>query len=150
MTAEVDALQDGALKGGALVWGVKASLVGYVRGMADGRVEATGGAEVVDDGFRFPRGEGDDPLAFRGSVALTGHGGMLRVVIADPALRETAGGWAIEIADPDEPEVRLRFATLQAFDGERATGTALTAEGADLFFFGPYAQGTPLDDPVVA
>jgi hypothetical protein len=139
----------GARHRAVLSWGVKASLVGYVRGMADGRVETTDGAELADNAFRFPRREGADDLAFRGSVALTGHGGMLRVVIADPALVELGDGWAIEIADPDDHAVRLRFATVAGFDGERANGTALTAEGADLFFFGPYVQGTPLDDPAV-
>lgn len=134
--------------GDALLWGIKGSLVGYVRGMADGRVEASGGAEPVDGAFRFPRRDGG-ALAFRGRVTLTGHGGMLRVVVADPALVEHGDAWAIEIADPDGTAERLPFATVAGFDGERATGTSLTAEGADLFFSGPYVEGTALDDPSV-
>jgi len=130
---------------GGLRWGVKASLIGYVRGMADGVVETAGGAEAVDGAFRFPRDEG---LAFRGSVTLTGHGGMMRVTVADPSIVETPAGWVLEIADPDDPSARLPFATIAAFDGERAAGTALTQDGADLFF-GPYERGTALDDPVV-
>ena len=129
----------------ALLWGVKASLLGYVRGMPDGAVTLAGGAEQTEGGFRFP-GEGGG--AFRGSVTLAGHGGMMRVVIAQPAIVEAEGGWALEIADPDDPTARLRFATIAAFDGERATGAALTEDGADLFF-GPYERGTPLDDAVV-
>ena len=39
----------------ALVWGIKDSLLGYVRGMADGRIETADGAEAIADGFRFPR-----------------------------------------------------------------------------------------------
>ncbi|GEK80161.1 HtaA domain-containing protein [Agrococcus baldri] len=129
----------------ALLWGVKASLLGYVRGMPDGAVTVTGGAEEVDGGFRFPAA---GSLRFCGSVTLTGHGGMMRVVVADPAIVEAEGGWAIEIADPDDDAARLRFATLTGFDGERTSGAALTEDGADLFF-GPYERGTPIDEAVV-
>lgn len=129
----------------ALHWGIKASLLDYVRGMADGSVEAAGGAAISESGIRFP---GVADLAFRGTVTLTGHGGMLRVTIAEPALVETAEGWVLEIADTDDPSRRLAFATIAAFDGSRASGTALTQDGADLFF-GPYERGTAIDDPVV-
>jgi hypothetical protein len=58
----------------------------------------------------------------------------------------------VEFADPDAPTRRLHFADVAAVvaaDGaEHGTGTTLAADGADLFF-GPYEQGTPLDDPVV-
>ena len=129
----------------ALVWGIKSSLLGYVRGMSDGRVEVADGATEAGDGFRF---EALGPLAFRGAVTLHGHGGMLHLRIADPAIARTADGWVLEIADPDDPDIRLPFATIAAFDGELATGTALTEDGADLFF-GPYRAGTPVDDPRV-
>ncbi|GAA1420289.1 HtaA domain-containing protein [Agrococcus citreus] len=131
--------------GGHLDWGIKASLLDYVRGMGDGTVEAAEGAEATETGLRFPRAIG---LAFRGSVTLTAHGGMMRVTIADPSIVETSAGWAIEIADPDDPSRRMAFATIAAFDGTRASGTALTQDGADLFF-GPYERGTALDDPSV-
>lgn len=127
-----------------LVWGIKRSLLGYVRGMPDGRVAAVGGATETAEGFVFP---GQD-LRFSGVVTLTGHHGMMRIVIADPALVETPRGWTLEIADPDAPAARLPFATVASFAGEAATGVALTADGADLFF-GPYEQGTPLDDLAV-
>ncbi len=134
-----------------LVWGVKASLLEYTRGMPDGRVEAADGAAATDAGFTFP--PAGEPLAFRGSVTFTGHGGMMRVVLADPRLVETTGGWDLTVRDDEEPGGRLRFATVGALTpdaagGRRATGTRLTADGADLFF-GPYVEGTPLDDPRV-
>lgn len=138
----------------SLRWGIKQSLLRYVRGMPDGAVTVSGGASAVEDsatesGFRFPADETTDAvLAFRGTVTLTGHGGMMRVVLADPALVETGAGWVLEIADPDDPSIRLVFATITDFDGQRATGTALTEDGADLFF-GPYERGTVMDDPVV-
>jgi hypothetical protein len=129
----------------ALDWGIKASLLGYVRRMDDGSVEAREGAATTSTGIRF---DGAGGLAFRGAVTLTGHGGMLRVTIADPAIVQADGGWVLEIADPDDASSRLAFATIAAFDGRRASGTALTEDGADLFF-GPYERGTPIDDPVV-
>ncbi|WP_413319020.1 HtaA domain-containing protein [Agrococcus sp. 1P02AA] len=132
-----------AIAHGALVWGIKASLLAYVRGMPDGAVAASGGALETPGGFRFPA---VGPLAFAGAVTLTGHHGMLRIVVADPSIVEAAAGWALEIADPDAPAGRLRFAALECFDGASASGAALTEDGADLFF-GPYEAGTPLDIP---
>ncbi|GAA1720472.1 hypothetical protein GCM10009809_15230 [Isoptericola hypogeus] len=139
----------------ALVWGVKASLLAYVRGMPDGRVEASGGATETPDGFAFPAHgeERGGVLGFHGSVTLTGHGGMMRVVLADPRLVPAAPGWELTVRDDEDPSGRLRFATVEAFEPDdggvrRAAGTRLTAEGADLFF-GPYTEGTPLDDPRV-
>ena len=140
-------LHGGSLHGGSLLWGIKASLLDYVRGMGDGTVEAAGGATVTDAGIRFP-GAGTGALAFGGAVTLTAHGGMLHVTIADPAIVETSTGWALEIADPHDPSRRMAFATIAAFDGRRASGTALTQDGADLFF-GPYQRGTAIDDPSV-
>ncbi len=134
---------DGGALRGSLLWGIKGSLLDYVRGMGDGTVETAGGATAAEDGLRFPRADG---LAFQGAVTLTAHGGMLHVTIADPSLVETATGWAIEIADPHDPSSRMTFATVAAFDGRRASGTALTQDGADLFF-GPYQRGTAIDDP---
>lgn len=124
-----------------LRWAVKTSLVGYVRGMSDGAVVVAGGVREADGGFVFP-GEGH---RFSGSVTFTGHGGMMRVSLADPALVDRAGTWVLEIADPDDDGVRLPFATVAAFDGSTGTRVALTADGADLFF-GPYEAGTPLED----
>ncbi len=125
----------------ALVWAVKRSLLGYVRGMSDGVVATTGGAQEDPAGFVFP-GEG---VVFSGSVTFTGHGGMMRVVLADPSLTAHGETWMLEIADPDDAALRLPFAEVASFDGSTGTGVSLTAAGADLFF-GPYEAGTPLED----
>ena len=136
----------------ALVWGVKASLLDYVRGMPDGAVELDGPRESPD-GFVFAAADGpeDGIRRFKGSVTLTGHSGMMRVVIADPWIAVRPG--ELSIADPDTPGVRLPFARMEALEADaggvlHARGTTLTADGADLFF-GPYREGTPLDDPVM-
>lgn len=127
-----------------LRWGIKRSLLQYVRGSADGTVRLSGGATETPEGFQFP-GEG---LRFVGAVTLTAHNGMMRVVVADPALVSSSEGWAIEISDPDDADARLGFATIGTFDGHSGTGVVLTADGADLFF-GPYTAGTPVDEVTV-
>lgn len=128
-----------------LTWGIKSSLLSYVRGMPDGRVELSDGAEETASGFAFP----GDRTRFRGAVTLTGHNGMMRVRIGDPALVQRDGRWTLEIADPDDPTARLVFAVLGEFDGSVGRDVSLTDDGADLFF-GPYRAGTPLDDIAVA
>lgn len=143
----------------ALEWGVKQSLVRYVAEMRDGSIVVTEPATAVDAGYRFPvaapareaQQQTEGTLRFTGSVTLTAHGGMLRLVFAEPWLvpaTEPNGSWALTIADPHEPGARIAFATIDslAHDGT-AHGTRLTAEGADLFFAGPYTEGTELDDP---
>jgi hypothetical protein len=136
-----------------LVWGVKASLLGYVRGMPDGEVLLDGVTEEPE-GFVFPEDEGGDDggLGFRGSVTLVGHGGMMHVALADPALTPDGDGWMLSITDPDDATLRLSFARVAALTDEggvlRGSGTVLTPDGADLFF-GPYTAGTPLDDPLI-
>lgn len=125
----------------ALVWAVKQSLIGYVRGMQDGRITTDRGAHESLDGFVFP-GEG---RVFSGRVTFAGHSGMMRVVLADPSLVPRGDSWMLEIADPDDDALRLPFAGVASFDGSTGSDVTLTAEGADLFF-GPYTEGTPLAD----
>jgi hypothetical protein len=136
-----------------LDWGIKETLIGYVTGMADGEVAAESGAETVGRSFRFPLARRDgDVLSFSGRVVLTGHGGLLNVVIADPAVERGADGWTLSIADPDVAGDRLVFATLEGVtendSGLTVDSAALTEAGSDLFF-GPYTRGTPLDAPAV-
>jgi len=146
----------------ALEWGIKHSLVQYVLGMDDGTAEVSPPAHAIDDRFRFPAAEHDpaldsDALRFTGTVTLSGHGGMLKLVFADPWLVPGASlddAWTLTIADAYDPGRRVAFATVSrvALDpagGATTSGTRLTADGADLFFAGPYSAGTDLDDPVV-
>ncbi|WP_460774683.1 HtaA domain-containing protein [Microbacterium sp. GXF7504] len=130
-----------------LVWGVKASLLAYVRGMGGGAVETTG---VVKEpsGFAFPGTDGDGHT-FSGSVRLTAHGGIMDVTLADPAIVPDGEHWQLTVAHGDG---RLAVAAIDALtdrDGFLvASGTVMTAEGANLFA-GPYGPGTPLDDPFI-
>lgn len=127
-----------------LVWAVKASLAQYVRRMSDGRIDLDGATET-DDGFAFPTTD-TERGHFGGSVTFIGHNGMMRVTIADPWVTSTGAGAVLSIADPDSPTLRLEFARIARLDAGIATGTTLTADGADLFF-GPYVEGTELDNP---
>lgn len=128
-----------------LAWSVKDSFVGYVRGMTDGRIVLEGATDL-GEAFGFPAT--DTPDRFSGRVTFSGHHGMMRVVIAEPWIEPAADAWMLSIADPDDPGQRLPFARIARFDGATASGTTLTADGADLFF-GPYREGTELDDPRV-
>lgn len=136
-----------------LVWSVKSSLIGYVRGMAHGEIILDGIAEE-QDGFAFPAADdlGDGVLRFRGAVTLVAHGGLMNVTLRDPSLTRDGDEWVLAIADPDDPAVRLPFARAKSLvdhgNSLRGTGSALTADGADLFF-GPYEPGTPVDDPII-
>lgn len=141
----------------ALEWGIKQSLVRYIAGMAEGMIVASEPATGGEGGFRFPTAappQADGTLRFAGSVTLTGHGGMLRLVVAEPWLVPAGtpnDAWSLTIADQYEPGARIAFATIDRLDlGEAAPsahGTRLTADGADLFFSGPYTEGTELDGP---
>lgn len=79
-----------------LIWGVKESLLDYVEGLEDGRVELTPPASRNGKEFSFTLdAEASDfnpetrigILQFRGSVLLTGHWESMRVQIKDPQLR---------------------------------------------------------------
>jgi len=136
----------------ALVWGVKASLLGYVRGMSDGRIELDGVTETAE-GFVFAADAASDSLRFSGAITLIGHGGMMHVRLGDPWVVRAGEGAELSIADPDDPAARLPFARIARLTAEpdgtlRAEGTTMTSDAADLFF-GPYTAGTSLDDPVV-
>ena len=87
----------------------------YIAGMADGSIVASKPATAVEGGFRFPSAaspsvtepsRNDGTLRFAGSVTLTGHGGMLKLVFTDPWLvpgSEPNAQWLLTIADPYEP-----------------------------------------------
>lgn len=159
----------GADSGHCLEWFVKESLVRYVEGMSDGSVVIDEPATTASGGFRFAAADvattregrdNDGTLRFAGSVTLSGHGGLLRLTFAEPWLvpcRAPGTPYLLTIADPYEAGERINFATIEHLDLDSrdthgpaiAQGTYLTADGADLFFSGPYTEGNVLDDPRV-
>ncbi|HWS49873.1 MAG TPA: HtaA domain-containing protein [Microbacterium sp.] len=131
-----------------LVWSVKTAFAGYVRGMADGRVEVTGGVVAASDGtFVFPsESVSSSRWQFAGSVDFTGHSGLLALAIGRPAI-EWRGDRLLLTID-DEEEGRLDFAKLAepvaAPSGWVVEEVLLTDDGADLFF-DSYRRGTEFD-----
>ena len=95
-----------------LVWGVKASLIRYVRRLDDGWIEASAGAELGADGvfhLRFRDQQVTDAgrtLAFDGSIHIEGHGGHLRIRLS--RLRIEYGPDAVRLtAETEDPDSEL-------------------------------------------
>jgi 3-phenylpropionate/trans-cinnamate dioxygenase ferredoxin reductase component len=141
-----------AAQAGHLEWTILSSFTAYVRGMADGVVRTEQGArESAEGAFVFPlrtvrTGPESMSYVFAGTVGFRGHGGMLDLPIGDIEVRVRDGVCQIEIADPDEPDVRLLFASGRAqVDGTAMSISAsLTEEGSELFFY-RYRTGYELE-----
>ena len=146
---------------GALRWAVKTSFVRYVRVIAAGTCEATGGAVLgEDDVIEFPllaavETAGSWELSFGGEVRFLAHHGALDVHLTGLRLTLGPGGGGVSIAAGPE---RLTIASLPPAapaerDGSlrwRALPPILTAAGAPVFG-NVYAAGTglaPLDADV--
>jgi hypothetical protein len=136
---------------GLLLWGVKASFLGYVSG-SGGSVALTEPAIYRDGVFGFPRtdsGEIEGTLSFAGSVRFVAHGGLLDVRLDSPSV--TVGDTAsLSVVTPigGGPE-RIVIADLHASEASVATGelvwlAKLSANGA-LLFESTYPEGTELD-----
>ncbi len=147
-----------------LTWGLKRSFVRYLSFLPDGgHSEADGASLVHGNFFHFEPAEGSsyDPatrtgtLRFRGDVRLTGHHGMLFVMIADPWVEVRDGVGVLSVVDhrqwPDRSH-RLVLATLEVAAPARAgaawvwpeTAAALAAD-AQWLFNDQYAPGEELD-----
>jgi hypothetical protein len=147
-------------KGARLEWGVKQSFRGYVEG-AGGTIEAHTGAERADDGtfvFTAVPGAGlrrgaDGQLQgtgrFNGEVRFEAHGGMLQVLLADPAVEIGPDGATITVADSHERDRRLALAVLDLAAATEEGGavvipTKLSRDGWQILG-DHYAPMTPLD-----
>lgn len=137
-----------------LRWGIKSSLVTYIRQLNDGSISTSGNVVALADGrFEFA-GAADDSAntSFSGAVHLRGHAGMLSLDIVDPRVEHDLGHTFLTIADQDEPDGRGRIVRLGGFS--RATSlpasctmsSELTAFGEGLFLAN-YRAGM-LFDPV--
>lgn len=138
-----------------LAWGLKSSLLAYVRSQPDGSVTPSEDAWERDGVFVFPGAVVGDELHFRGCVTVRAHDGLMNVPLADVRITPAGDRWELSIRDPEDPSRRMRFATVGALEtvrgrGMRGTEVAMALPGSDLFFFGPYGPGTALDDFVVS
>lgn len=145
-----------------LVWGIKKSLRQYIECIPDGKIEASEGAAVTEDGlFSFPTADMDARdeegfLRFRGTVLLSGYRGMMNVALCDPGLKFTAEGATLSVDRPHRPGSRVILAVSETFRTTTAEvngatvvdGLELTSAGAQIFEFN-YPLGAPLDSAQV-
>lgn len=127
----------------ALNWAIKDSLVTYISDLDDGELNASAGATRTDDGFAFEGVSDSDfdrntltgTLAFRGSVTLRGHEGMLNIVVTDPTVVLDNGSGEVRVAAPGATDGRqLGIAKLAAtLEDDTLTCTAhLTVTGVNV------------------
>ena len=129
----------------AIRWGIKDSLLGYIRSLPDGEVALGEPANQDGSEFVFPidaDGSDFDPdsltgeLKARGSVTLSGHWGALRIVIGQPRLVLENGDGQLILAQLGlfSAEPYFTLATLrQAKAGEQWTfDVFLSAEGRQM------------------
>lgn len=145
-----------------LRWGIKRSFISYLSRLPDGSVSADAGASIVSGSFfQFEPGGGGqgslaaaDVLKFRGQVRLSGHHGMMSLLVADPWIEFTAGGAVLSIVDPQRgPDgsgrvalLRLAIAGAPGVPGTDWTEVpARLAPGAVGLFNGQYAAGENMD-----
>lgn len=136
----------------SLTWGIKRSLMQYLVGPAMGSLQTFRGAEVTSDGVQFQASDDfEDQLQFLGSVLLTGHGSLMRIVFGDPAieLRDDATGilWVRVESGDRLPLAELHNLT-RTSGGVEIESTVLRPEGVPVFG-GQYPSGTLLDNPII-
>lgn len=149
----------GAIRDGAVDWGVRRTFREYVTGdIADGRWTLTGGAQDGGALFRFPGGEGtyeDGGLTatFKGTVRFTGaHGLDLTLGGVRVAVRDGRGTLYADVKSPDVEEKKVPLVTFAAGAPKPDDGLVtfteapakLTARGAEAFG-GMYRAGTEMD-----
>ncbi|MDX6740925.1 HtaA domain-containing protein [Actinocorallia sp. A-T 12471] len=141
--------------GGGLVWGVKASFLGYVT-RAEGEITVAEGADVAEGQQAFVFPASDEKGKFTGQVGFDAHGGMLKVTIADPWIEIADDGNAtLSVVNPaklaTDRSQRITIAALGDIvpqgDGTAKANAVLTMHGVWLLG-NVYAPGDDLD-PVV-
>ena len=123
-------------------WSVKDSLVAYISGLEDGKLEALEPATRTESGFSFALNEvasdfnvdfQSGVLQFQGTAHFTGHWGMMNITIKDPRIEMTLGQGLLSIAQGGilSPEVHVPFAQVNVVPGSQPLKftTRLTAEG---------------------
>jgi len=142
-----------------LTWAVKESLLSYIGDLEDGELTGSDGATFAGEHFSFlladaTSGEGSGfdnatltgTLCFRGTATLSGHDGMLNIVLTDPCVVLENGAGEIRVAYPGANDGRqLDIATLTASrEGNDIVADAhLTMTGVNVL--GPqYLPGTKI------
>ncbi|WP_347037854.1 HtaA domain-containing protein [Glutamicibacter halophytocola] len=136
-----------------LEWGLKASFVGYISSLADGRIEASNGVWQAGNSLVFPASPAtdipDNEVWFNGHVSFSGHGGMMKLDLIEPRVENqdeaitltigTANG-RVAIAELTETAVSRAFGLVKT-----RFSAVLTEDGSKLFN-GQYPAGQQLED----
>ncbi|MGW4009262.1 HtaA domain-containing protein [Streptomyces sp. NPDC004763] len=149
----------GAIRDGAVDWGVRRTFREYVTGdIADGEWALTAGAQDGGALFRFPGGrgtyeDGDLTADFEGAVRFTGaHGLDLTLSGVRATVKDGRGTLYADVTSPDVKEKKVPLVTFTAGEPKPADGLVqlteapakLTARGAEAFG-GLYRAGTDMD-----
>lgn len=138
-----------------LEWGVKASFVGYISSLPDGRIEAANGVYQVGNSLAFPVHPATDTpeneLWFNGRASFSGHGGMMKLDLIEPRIENHDEKIFLTIGK----EERVAIAELVETSVANAMGlvktrfsATLTEEGSKLFN-GQYPAGQQLEEVTV-
>lgn len=140
----------------ALLWGIKSSLVAYVRSQSDGTIEASDGAELTSTGtFRFPFVDvsTDEGLRLRygGGVRLRAHNGLLDIALSEPCIEFSPVPSISVVAEwTGDPPERVTIARMDvaaaAGGGWIGAPVRLTADGALTLGALQYYEGQEVDD----
>ncbi|MGP9529135.1 HtaA domain-containing protein [Glutamicibacter sp. AOP5-A2-18] len=136
-----------------LEWGLKASFVGYISSLADGRIEASNGVWQAGNSLVFPASLSeeapDNEGWFNGQVSFSGHGGMMKLDLIEPRVENQDDAIKLTI---DTATERVAIAELTETSVSRAFGlvktrfsAVLTEDGSKLFN-GQYPAGQALED----
>ncbi|MGP7814542.1 HtaA domain-containing protein [Glutamicibacter soli] len=136
-----------------LQWGVKASFVGYIASLADGRIEASNGVWQVGNALAFPVHPAvdvpDNEIWFNGRVSFSGHGGMMKLVLNEPRIENQGESIFLTI---DTPEGRTAIAELTETGVSHAMGmtrtrfSAVVTEDGSKMFNGQYPAGQAMEE----
>ena len=147
--------------GPGLTWGIKRRFVDYVGGLPDGDFTVTDGARTdADHVFWFPLASIDDfdsltglgIVRFEGRAEVSGHFGMMSLVIDSPWLEFSETGSQLTVIDAEKgPGHRIPLLELQhqATPGSTANTaedvTALLSPEGTSAFNGQYVPGEAMD-----
>jgi hypothetical protein len=152
----------------SLTWGFKESFRSYISGsIANGEWVVADGATYAVPDFGWSAGTGGyDPetgegsLAFAGSIAFTGHGGVLNTTVANPQVRfddatsatllldvsgTTQDGAAVDSRAVEFAALDLTGAITADASAFTVTDAAATLTDAGAAAFGTYPSGEALD-----
>lgn len=126
---------------------MRASLRRYIEGLPDGTIEASSGARVTPAGFVWPAtiGRGGHDWEGHGEVVISGHGGLLTIVLSNPRVNRGTDHGTLMVDYPwasSKPEAPIVIAHLTPEINAYTFRVRLSDDGAELF--NNYASGAEM------